>query len=43
MKRSAYVASLFTFMEQDILFEVDEDDIKTFMSVRKRQLKQLDK
>jgi hypothetical protein len=30
-------------MEQDILFEVDEDDIKTFMSVRKRQLKQLDK
>jgi hypothetical protein len=43
MKRSADVASLFTFVERDILFEVDEDDIKTFMSVRKRRLKQLDK
>jgi hypothetical protein len=30
-------------MEWDILFEVDKDDIKTFMSVRKRRLKQLDK
>ena len=31
---------LVTFIEQDIFFEVDEDDIiKTFMSIRKHQIK----
>jgi hypothetical protein len=31
---------LITFIERDIFFEVDEDDIiKTFMSLRKRRIK----
>jgi hypothetical protein len=30
---------LVTFSEQDIFFEVDEDDIKTFMSLQKRRIK----
>ena len=31
---------LVTFIERDIFFEVDEDDIiKTFMSIQKRRIK----
>jgi hypothetical protein len=35
---------LVTFIERDIFFKVDEDNtIKKFMSLRKRQIKSLEK
>jgi hypothetical protein len=40
MRDSLLDDCLITFIERDIFFEVDEDDIiKTFMSLRKRRIK----